>query len=350
MVLCLKAWKSRSLPGIFFYMKILITGCFGFIGINFIQLLKNNNRDNINIIGVDKLTYASNKKYIKEINKLNFFKFYKADINSKKIRDIIFEEKPDFIINFAAESHVDNSISSADEFIKSNINGVYNLLKYSLNYYKKLNSKQKKIFKFIQISTDEVYGSLLKGSANEKNKYLPSSPYSASKAAANHLVNAWQITYDLPTIITYCSNNYGPFQNKEKLIPKVIDCINKNKRIPVYGDGKNVREWIYVEDHASAIFEILMNGKIGQSYNIGTNTKISNLIIIDTIIKEYVKIKNIKNTSKIKSLIKFVEDRLGHDFRYSLNSNKIKNDLNWSPKTSFSKGISKTVKWYLDSE
>lgn len=328
-------------------MKIIVTGCFGFIGINFLYFILKKSNNNIKIIGVDKLTSSSNKSYVKLFGKYNNFKFYKTDINSKEISKIIEKEKPTNIINFAAESHVDNSINTPDKFIRTNINGVYNLLKYSLIYYKNLKKNKKKEFKFLQISTDEVYGSLLKGSAKEDHKYFPSSPYSASKAAANHLVDAWFKTYNFPSIITYCSNNFGPFQNIEKLIPKIIDCLKKNKKIPVYGDGKNLREWIFVEDHVSAIYKILKLGKSGEKYNIGTNKKFTNLEIVKIIISEYIKINNTKNYDKLISLITFVDDRLGHDYRYSIDSSKIKDKIKWRPKTSFLTGINKTIKWYL---
>ena len=242
-------------------MKILVTGCFGFIGINFIEYVLKQS-PNTKIVGVDNLTYASNKKYTgKFLNKANFT-FFKLNINSKKINDIIFDEKPDKIINFAAESHVDNSISNPGKFIKSNINGVYNLLFYTHKYYSNLNANLKKNFLFLQVSTDEVFGSLKKGTAKENSRYDPSSPYSASKAAADHLVNAWNKTYGLPTIITNTCNNYGPYQNREKFIPTIISSLIKGKKIPLYGNGKNIREWIFVKDHVKILFYILTKKKI----------------------------------------------------------------------------------------
>ena len=325
-------------------MKILVTGCFGFIGINFLKYALKNKKHKI--VGVDKLTYASNKKYKYNFLKNKNFVFYKIDINSKKIENIINKEKPTHIINFAAESHVDNSITKPEKFIISNINGVYNLLYFSLKYYNKLKPTIKNKFRFIQISTDEVYGSISNGLASEKNKYIPNSPYSASKASADHLVNAWNITYGLPTIITNSCNNYGPFQNKEKLIPKTIASIFKNKEILLYGNGKNIREWIYVEDHILILYNILKKGKVGNTYNIGSNFRISNIDLIKVLIKKYCEIKNNKDEKKIIDKIKYIKDRLGHDYRYALNTNKLKKLYKIKNLLLFEEGLLKTLNWY----
>lgn len=328
-------------------MKILVTGCFGFIGLNFIEHVSKKN-PKIKIVGIDCITYASNKKYIKKFINLRNFKFYKVNINSKKINEIIIKEKPLKIINFAAESHVDNSITKPDKFIKSNINGVFNLLYYSNLYFQKLDTNLKKKFIFLQVSTDEVFGSVTNISAKENSKYNPSSPYSASKASADHLVNAWKVTYNFPVIITHTCNNYGPYQNKEKFIPKIIMCLLKNSEIPLYGNGQNIREWIYVKDHVKILLKLLFKSPKNQSFNIGTNVRYSNKELINIIIKSYCKIKKIKNYKKYYNNIVNVNDRLGHDYRYALNSSKIKKMFNVKNNTNFKVGIIKTIKYFME--
>ena len=337
------------MPGLllYSYMKILVTGCFGFIGTNFIEYVLTHS-PNTKIVGVDILTYASNKKYTgKFLNKRNFI-FYKLNINSKKINKIILTERPDKIINFAAESHVDNSISNPNKFIKSNINGVYNLLYFTNKYYLNLKNELKKNFLFLQVSTDEVFGSLKNGTAKEDSRYDPSSPYSASKAAADHLVNAWNKTYGLPTIITNTCNNYGPYQNKEKFIPTIISSLINEKKIPLYGNGKNIREWIFVKDHVKILFYLITKGKKNQTYNIGTNFRSTNLDIIKVIIKKYSKLNKKYNEKKLMQNIEYVKDRLGHDVRYALNSSKVKRLLNGYKNTSFSSGILQTIEHYME--
>ena len=327
-------------------MRLFITGCAGFIGINFLELLVKNS---YNIFGIDKLTYASNPNEIKKylVHKKVIFK--KLDINSKKVSEYINFFKPDVIINMAAESHVDNSILSPDAFIRTNINGTLNLLKSSFNYYSKIKKNNKKKFKFIQISTDEVYGSINSKSVNEKSFINPSSPYSASKASSDNLVQAWHKTYGLPTIITRCSNNFGPFQNKEKFIPKLINSIKNKSKFTLYGNGKNVREWIYVLDHCEALEKIIRKGKAGNIYNIGSGIRLTNIEVIK---KTITKMKN-RGLIDDKTLKKYyikVSDRLGHDQRYAINSNKIKKELRFRSKYTFNKGLNKTIDWYLNEK
>ena len=312
------------------------------------------NKENF-VLNIDSLTYASNLDSLKIVNNSPNYTFEKEDIcNEVKIYEIFKKFNPDYIIHFAAESHVDNSIQSPDIFIKTNILGTYNLLNNSLKYYKDLDSKKKKVFRFLHISTDEVFGDL--GETNqffcEDTPYNPSSPYSASKASSDHLVKAWKRTYDLPILLTNCSNNYGPYQHKEKLIPTVIRKILTNSNIPIYGKGENIRDWLYVEDHIEAILTVLKYGKIGQSYNIGGNNQIKNIDLVKQICSLMdAKTKNkSKNLESSFSLIKFVQDRAGHDVKYAINAEKIKTDLGWSPNETFSTGIEKTIDWYLDNK
>ena len=318
--------------------KIIVTGGLGFIGSNLIGLLL---KKNFFVINLDKITYSSNFYNTKNFTKHKNYKFIKCDINNKKILQILQKYKPSCLFNLAAETHVDRSIDDPRSFINSNINGVYNLLEC----FKKFHLKYKKT-RFVHISTDEVYGDVLKGRSNEKYSYKPSSPYAASKAASDHLVYSYVRTYNLPAIVTNCSNNYGPKQHPEKLIPKLIYNIFNNKNLPIYGDGKNSREWIYVTDHCLALIEIYKKGKIGEFYNIGSNKNLNNIEVCKTLLD--IAKKNMNNNCKSK--IVFVKDRPGHDLRYALDSNKIKKNLNWKPKTSFKKGILDTFNWYLDNK
>ncbi|MBI65415.1 MAG: dTDP-glucose 4,6-dehydratase [Candidatus Marinimicrobia bacterium] len=328
-------------------MKILVFGGSGFIGSNFINYCFKN--DNYIILNVDSLTYASSNNSILKNDNYNFIK---GDIcNQYLINKIIIDFKPDFIINFAAESHVDRSIDNPIKFIETNVLGVANLLNESLNYYRTLELSQKNKFKFLHISTDEVYGSLSfnENKFSETTPYNPSSPYSASKASSDHLVRAWNKTYNLPVLITNCSNNYGPFQFPEKLIPlMIIKCFHEQK-LPIYGDGKNIRDWIYVEDHCSAILKVLKKGKVGETYNIGSNCEKSNLDIVNEICLIMDKFKPRKNGTKYKELVTFVKDRPGHDLRYAIDSSKIKEHVNWESSISFEEGIVETVQWYIDN-
>ena len=317
--------------------KIIVTGGLGFIGSNLIELLL---KKNFYVINIDKGTYSSNLYNTNEFKNSKKYKLIKLDIVNKKIEKIFFRYKPLGIFNLAAETHVDRSIDNPDSFIHSNIVGVYNLLECFKNFSK--NNKSK----FIHISTDEVYGDVIKGRTSEKYPYQPSSPYAASKASSDHLVNSYIRTYKLRAIVTNCSNNYGPKQHPEKLIPKLIYNIMNNKPLPIYGKGTNSREWIYVKDHCEALIRVFQKGKIGEFYNIGSNKNLNNLLVTKELLKSSKKL--IKLGKKVK--INFVKDRPGHDIRYALNSNKIKSMLGWYPKTSFKKGIKLTLDWYFKNK
>ena len=316
--------------------KIVVTGGLGFIGSNLIDLLI---KKGFFVINIDKVSYASSF-----YNTLNFknsknYKFLKLNINSKnKLIKTFNKYKPVGVFNLAAETHVDRSIDSPEQFINSNILGTFNLLEA----FKKFSKKNKKS-KFVHISTDEVYGDILKGRTKENYPYSPSSPYAASKASSDHIVFSYIKTFGIKAIITNCSNNYGPRQHPEKLIPKMIYNIINNKPLPVYGNGKNSREWIYVEDHCEALIKVLKSGKIGETYNIGSNKNLNNIEICKNLLK--IAKKNIKIGKKVK--IKFIKDRPGHDKRYALDSSKLIKKLKWKPKINFIDGINNTFKWYL---
>ena len=317
--------------------KIIVTGGSGFIGSNLIKFLL---KKKYFVINIDCLKYSANPYNTKNLNKYKNYFFFKIDINNKnKIIKILKKYKPDGIFNLAAETHVDRSIDKPHDFIHSNILGTYNLLESILAYRKKI--------KLIHISTDEVYGDLLKGRSDEKFPYKPSSPYSSSKASADHLIRAYTRTYNIRAIISNCCNNYGPNQFPEKLIPKLIFNIMNNKPLPIYAKGKNSREWIHVQDHCEALHLIYLKGKIGESYNVGTNMNLTNIDIAKKLLK-IAKNKYLKIDKKVK--IKFVKDRPGHDFRYALNNNKIKKKLGWKPKISFNLGLSQTFDWYLKNK
>lgn len=317
---------------------IIVTGGAGFIGSNFIK----KNITKYKIINIDSLTYASNLEFLNNISKLKNYKFYKTDIrNIKKITTIIKKYNPNFLFNFAAQSHVDNSIKNSDDFINTNILGTYSLLKSVLKNKKFLNSN----FKFIQISTDEVFGDVKKNyHSKESDRYNPSSPYSSSKAAADHLVTSWGRTYNIKYNITYSSNNFGPNQNNEKFIPTILHSIFNNKKIPVYGDGKQKRDWIYVEDNINGILKVAINGKINHAYNVGSNYSLTNLNMIKKIC--FVLISKFNFNKKIYNLIEFVKDRPGHDRNYSLDTNKL-NKMNWKCNFDFNFAIEQTIRWYL---
>ena len=318
--------------------KAIVTGGLGFIGSNLIELLLKNN---FFVINIDKMSYASNIYNLKNIKQKVNYKFYKSDIcNKKMLSKIIKQHKPNVLFNLAAETHVDRSINNPQNFVRSNIIGVYNILECVKKY-----TQIKKNFKMIHISTDEVYGDI-KGlkKSKEGDKYQPSSPYSASKASADHLINSYVRTYNLPIVISNCCNNFGPNQFPEKFIPKTIFNIIINKNIPVYGKGKNQREWIFVEDHCRALIKLFEKGKIGESYNVGTGFVINNLKLVKKIIKIY---KSNFDKKKHKIKIDFVKDRPGHDFRYALDSSKIKKKLGWKYLHSFDKALFKTIEWYL---
>ncbi len=309
-------------------MKLLVTGGLGFIGSNFIlKMLKEHK--NFEIINLDAKLYGSNEKSLESIKNLDRYQYVEGDITDHNILEKIILEC-DAVVNFAAESFVDRSISNATSSFNSNLKGIFILLELIKKYKKRL----------IHISTDEVFGSLDEDSANEITRFNPSSPYSATKAGAELLINSYFITYGCDCVITRCTNNYGPRQFPEKLIPKIILLAEQGKKIPLYGTGNNIRDWIFVDDHCDAIFNVLMNGKSGESYNISANNEINNI----TIVKKILSIMN-----KSEDLIEFVEDRPGHDFRYSMNSSKIRNELNWNIKVNFDEGLKKTVDWYFSN-
>lgn len=313
--------------------SILVTGGAGFIGSNFVRYMLNKYQD-YKIVNLDLLTYAGNIKSLDDIKDNPNYLFVKGDIADNKLVDkVVCENKIDVIINFAAESHVDRSITNPDIFVKTNVLGTQNLLEIAKKY---------KIEKFFQISTDEVYGSLEKtGFFTEKTPLSPNSPYSASKAGADLLVMAYHHTFGLNVNITRCSNNYGPYQFPEKLIPLFITNALADKQVPLYGDGLNIRDWLFVEDHCSAIDTVLHKGKNGEVYNVGGNNEKTNRYITDTILKYL---------GKDSSLIKYVADRLGHDRRYAIDATKIKEELGWQPKYKFEQAIEKTIEWYLNNK
>ena len=317
--------------------KIIVTGGLGFIGSNLVESLL---RKKYFVINLDKVTYSSNFYNTKNFNNSKNYKFIKCDIKDKKLSKIIYDIKPSGIFNLAAETHVDRSIDDPESFIQSNIVGVYNLLEIFKEFSKKFRSR------LIHISTDEVYGDVLNGRSSENYPYQPSSPYAVSKAASDHLVSSYVRTYKIPAIVTNCSNNYGPKQHPEKLIPKLIYNILNNKPLPIYGKGTNSREWIYVEDHCDALIKVFNKGKVGEFYNIGSNKNLNNLEVTKNLLNISKKIiplgKNVK--------INFVKDRPGHDVRYALNSNKIKKELGWYPKTNFNDGLRKTFEWYFKNK
>ena len=306
-------------------MKLLVTGGLGFIGSNFILKLLNETNE-FDIINVDAELYGADQKNLDSIKNHEKYEFVKGNITNKRLMEELIS-KCDAVVNFAAESFVDRSINNADPFLVSNIRGTFTILD--------IITKQKK--RMIQISTDEVFGSLSKGSAGEQAKFNPSSPYAATKAAAELLIKSFSVTYDSDVVITRCTNNYGPRQFPEKLIPKTIILAKQGRNIPIYGNGKNLRDWIFVDEHCDAVYEILINGKSGQEYNISANNEISNVQIVNKILEIM---------GKSNDLIEFVEDRPGHDQRYSLDSSKIKNELGWSTKINFEEGIRKTIEWY----
>ncbi|MCT8089468.1 dTDP-glucose 4,6-dehydratase [Acinetobacter sp. C_4_1] len=330
-------------------MRFLITGGAGFIGSALIRfILKQTDHY---VLNIDKLTYAGNLESLKEIEQHPRYQFRRIDIcNSAEILQAIKEFKPDVIMHLAAESHVDRSIDGPAEFIQTNIVGTYTLLEATRLYWKELNSELQERFRFHHISTDEVYGDLEDTNHlfTEMTPYAPSSPYSASKASSDHLIRAWHRTYGLPTIITNCSNNYGPYHFPEKLIPLMILNALEAKPLPVYGNGEQVRDWLFVEDHARALYKVATEGKVGETYNIGGNNEKKNIEVVDTICKILDLLRPQSNGQSYKKLITFVKDRPGHDLRYAIDATKIKNELGWSPVETFETGIQKTIEWYLN--
>ena len=306
-------------------MKLLVTGGLGFIGSNFITKILEEKSD-FEIVNVDAQLHGADKRNLSIIENNENYEFVNGNITNKRLMEELIS-KCDAVVNFAAESFVDRSINDANPFLVSNIRGTFTILD--------IITKQKK--RMIQISTDEVFGSLSKGSADEQTKFNPSSPYAATKAAAELLINSFSITHNSDVVITRCTNNYGPRQFPEKLIPKTIILAKQERSIPIYGNGKNLRDWIFVDEHCDAVYEILINGKAGQAYNISANNEISNVQIVHKILEIM---------GKSNDLIEFVEDRPGHDQRYSLDSSKIKNEFGWSTKINFEEGIRKTIEWY----
>jgi dTDP-glucose 4,6-dehydratase len=329
---------------------ILVTGGAGFIGSNFVRLLLNSRK--YKVINLDILSYAGNIESISNILDHPNHTFIQGNIcNRELVSKLLAQHQPIALINFAAESHVDRSIDDANPFIQSNIVGVYELLEASRKYLASLPQEKQSKFRFLQISTDEVYGELEEtGYFSELSNYQPSSPYSASKAAADHLVHAYHRTYGLPTLITNCSNNYGPYQYPEKLIPVIISNALNGNSIPIYGDGKNIRDWLFVEDHCNGILTALEKGKVGEKYCIGGNSEKTNIEIAMTICTLLDEIHPTSTRRKYSEQIEYVDDRAGHDRRYAINFDKIHKELNWSPKENFNSGIKKTVQWYLDNQ
>lgn len=336
-------------------MKILVTGGAGFIGSAVVRHIIDATTDSV--INLDKLTYAGNLESLASVEKNPRYHFIQADICDRTALDVIFNEhQPDAVMHLAAESHVDRSIDGPAEFIQTNIVGTYTLLEASRHYWNNLPDEKKLAFRFHHISTDEVYGDL-EGPEDlftETTSYAPSSPYSASKASSDHLVRAWKRTYGLPTIITNCSNNYGPYHFPEKLIPLVILNALEGKQLPIYGKGNQIRDWLYVEDHARALYKVITEGTVGETYNIGGHNEKQNIDVVNTICELLDELKpasqNGLNISSYKELIIFVADRPGHDIRYAIDASKIQRELGWTPKETFESGIRNTVQWYLENK
>ena len=333
-------------------LTLLVTGGAGFIGSALVRHIISNTTHKV--VNIDKLTYSGNLESLESVKDNENYIFEHVDIcESNELERIFKNNKPDIVIHLAAESHVDRSIDGPLEFIQTNVLGTYFLLESSRIYYKSLKGRKKERFRFLHVSTDEVYGDLasLSDFFTEETPYDPSSPYSASKACSDHLVRAWYRSFGLPVLITNCSNNYGPFQFPEKLIPHVILSAINGKKIPIYGDGTQIRDWLYVQDHISALMDVALKGIIGETYNIGGNNEIQNIEVVKKIcaILDKEIPEKLNDISSFSELITYVEDRPGHDVRYAIDSTKIKNNLGWSPKEHFESGIFKTVQWYLEN-
>jgi len=340
-------------------MKILITGGAGFIGSAVVRHIINNTQDAV--INVDKLTYAGNLESVKEVSDSERYQFFKLDIcDTDGLLKVMNECAPDAIMHLAAESHVDRSITGPADFVQTNVVGTYSLLEAARQYWSSLGEEKKQAFRFHHISTDEVYGDLPHPDETsgelplftEITPYAPSSPYSSTKAASDHLVRAWGRTYKLPVIITNCSNNYGPYHFPEKLIPLTILNALAGKPLPVYGNGAQIRDWLYVEDHARALYQVVTKGRVGETYNIGGHNEKKNIDVVKTICHILNEIVTVKPTgiTDFNTLITFVTDRPGHDLRYAIDASKIQKQLGWTPQESFESGIEKTIKWYLNNE
>ena len=329
---------------------ILVTGGAGFIGSALIRhIIKNTYHS---VVNIDKLSYSGNLQSLESIESNKDYIFEQVDICDEKELDRIFKKnKPDIVMHLAAESHVDRSIDGPGDFIKTNIVGTYTLLEQSKNYWQSLEGDKKNNFRFLHVSTDEVYGDL-DGTTDffsEETSYDPSSPYSATKASSDHLVRAWHRTYGLPVLITNCSNNYGPCQFPEKLIPHVMLNALEGKNLPIYGDGRQIRDWLYVDDHVLALMSVVLDGNVGETYNIGGSNEIQNIEVVKKICNILDKLisNKLNGMASFSELITYVKDRPGHDVRYAINANKINRDLGWKPEESFESGILKTVQWYL---
>ena len=331
-------------------MKVLVTGGAGFIGSAVVRHIIKNTQDEV--LNIDKLTYAGNLESLAEVDQDPKYQFAQIDIcDAEALTKAFLTFQPNLIMHLAAESHVDRSIDGPAEFITTNIVGTYTLLEVARKYWTQLNEQEKQQFRFHHISTDEVYGDLdgTDDLFTETTSYAPSSPYSASKASSDHLVRAWHRTYNFPVIVTNCSNNYGPYHFPEKLIPLVILNALDGKPLPVYGKGNQIRDWLYVEDHARALYKVVTEGEIGETYNIGGHNEKQNIEVVKTICKILDELKPQANHEAYDKLITFVKDRPGHDLRYAIDASKIANELGWKPKETFETGIRKTVEWYLNN-
>ena len=334
-------------------MIFLITGGAGFIGSTVVRYIINNT--NHSVVNLDKLTYAGNLESLTSVETNSRYIFEQVDIcDALEIKRVLNEYQPEIVMHLAAESHVDRSIDSSSEFIQTNIIGTYTLLEEVKDYWLRLEGGKKVNFRFHHVSTDEVYGDL-KGTDDlftEETPYAPSSPYSATKASSDHLVRAWQRTFKFPTLITNCSNNYGPYQFPEKLIPLIILNALAGKDLPIYGDGKQIRDWLYVDDHARALVHVALTGEIGETYNIGGHNELQNIDVVKTIcnILDELVPSEIDGIDRYEQLITYVGDRPGHDVRYAIDATKIANELSWTPDETFDTGIKKTVQWYVDNK
>lgn len=326
---------------------VLVTGGAGFIGSCLVRYLV---QQKVNVVNVDKLTYAAPPGALAAVERAENYRFYKADIaDFTAMSEILAKHKPDAVMHLAAETHVDRSIDGPADFIQTNVVGTLNLLQAALGYWETLPESRKRDFRFLHISTDEVYGTLGEtGAFTETTPYSPNSPYSASKAASDHLVRAWLHTYGLPTLVTNCSNNYGPFQFPEKLIPLIVIKALQGQPLPVYGNGQNIRDWLFVEDHVRALDLVCRRGRVGETYNIGGNAEKTNLEVVNTLCGIVDELAGpLTNGQPRRSLITYVTDRPGHDFRYAIDASKLRRELDWQPAENFASGIKKTVEWYV---
>ena len=332
-------------------MKVLVTGGAGFIGSAFIRFV--HRQTDASIVNVDCLTYAANPAALEEVSGSPRYRFEQADIgDAAAMRRILVAHRPDAVVNLAAETHVDRSIDGPAVFISTNIVGTSTLLEVVRGYWSELEERARAAFRFLHVSTDEVFGSLEKGDAafTEAHSYQPNSPYAASKAAADHLVRAWHRTYGLPTLISNCSNNYGPWQFPEKLVPLMVRKALNGETLPVYGTGENIRDWLYVDDHAAALWIILTRGRVGERYNVGGNSELANLELVERICDLVDELCSRAAEGSRRQLIRFVPDRPGHDRRYAVDSTKIRRELGWYPSESIASGLNRTVRWFVENE